>query len=264
MEYRGYTYLQLGNLAGIRANGFINYIVQGKRKLSDKNIPKIAKALELKLIEKQFFTAMVHMNHARDIEKKEKFYHEMLDIQGKKYKVLEKSISDFLSEWYHAVIYKLIGLGVSCSPEEYARLLSPQIKISQAKKALKNLEALEFIYRDEKGQYRSRYRDINAEYKLDSNINSIVYGIHHQKMMALSAESIERFPGKDRTNWGGYLRMDEKGMKKLEKIFYKMVLAIAKRNRRFPVHKTDRIVYFSAFAFPVTKKFTPVKQEENE
>jgi uncharacterized protein (TIGR02147 family) len=72
--------------AGYSSSGFLHLIIEGKRNLSRKSVPKFARAIELNIKEQIFFDALVSFNQSKEAESKE-FY-------GKILQELQKTFSE--------------------------------------------------------------------------------------------------------------------------------------------------------------------------
>lgn len=77
-----FSYRYFALKAGFSSSGFLHLVIDGKRNLSRKYIPRFAKAIGFNREERIYFDALVSFNQAEDAESKE-FYGKFLqDLKG--------------------------------------------------------------------------------------------------------------------------------------------------------------------------------------
>ncbi|MBI4410961.1 MAG: TIGR02147 family protein [Deltaproteobacteria bacterium] len=236
--------------AGFRSPNFLKLVMDGKRNISPDGIDKFARALKLNKEETTFFRNLVLLNQSATVEEK-KFYAEQL-IRHRFYKKvnpLSQAQYDYYANWYFIPVRELVGIdGFREDSAWIAHQLIPPITASEAEKALKELEQLELIKRDETG----RLVQTDGLISTGDEVASTSVAQFHKEMMQKGAESIDRFPAPEREISSvtiGLSSVNSRQVKELIQRFRRELLAIASQDQ-----KSTGVYQANFQLFPLTKK----------
>lgn len=106
-----FSYGVLARRGGISSRGHIKLILDGKRNLTIKSIPKFAKAFGLNSAEERYFEILVNFNQTKDSEQKDALYRKLLSFSQKSnIDVLDKAKYSYYSKWHYPMIRELVLL----------------------------------------------------------------------------------------------------------------------------------------------------------
>lgn len=195
-ENSHFSYRYFSHKAGFSSPNFLKLVTNGQRNLTNSSIAKVAKGFGMKKQEREFFENMVYMNQAISHDEKNHYYRKMISLKGyTQIHTLEKAKYEYFSTWYFPIVREIIAFGTDkSSPEEIAGLLNPKITIREAENALKLLEKLELIKKNNSGKWTLCDRDITT----GPEISSLTVANFHREMISLAAESMERHPANER------------------------------------------------------------------
>jgi uncharacterized protein (TIGR02147 family) len=234
--------------AKVNSSGFYKNVMDGKRSLGRSLIVRFAEAMELRKKESDYFENMVYFSEAKTVEEKRIYFERMMALRKLDAYLVQSSQFEFYSKWYYSAIRELIGL--IRFKDDYAalaRLLDPPIRPDQAEKAIKVLEGLKFIAKDEKGIYRQAQNHITT----GSEVESLNVANYQIACMELAKEAIDRHPPAHRDMSTLTLSLSKpayEAMKEEIIAFRKKLLAMEKQ---FP--KADRVYQLNTHFFPLSK-----------
>lgn len=225
---RGLTHRAFGTRAGFTSPNFLKLVMDGKRNLTEKSIPKVAAALELDRRESEFFAALVRFNQAKAIEAKEAVYEQLkllrrdLPLQR-----LEHSQFDYFNHWYAVAIRELVGLkDFQEDPEWISKKLRGEVSPAQARRSLRLLERLGLIRRDPNGKLRQDQPPLSS----GDEVSSLAAYRFHQNMMEKAKEALRETPAPQRDISSVTLAVTREGSDKIKhkiRQFRKEILAMA-------------------------------------
>ena len=249
-EKNAFSFRFFSKQAGFRSPNFLKLVMDGKRNLSPDGIDKFARALKLNKEETNFFRNLVLLNQAVTLEEK-KFYAEQL-IRHRFYKKvnpLKQAQYDYYTNWYFIPVRELVGtVGFKEDPAWIAHQLIPPITTSEAEKALKELEQLGLIKRDEAGKLVQTDGFIST----GDEVASTSVAQFHREMMQKAAESIDRFPNTEREISSVTIGLSEENSRQVKELiqrFRRELLAIASQDQ-----KSTGVHQVNFQLFPLTKK----------
>ncbi|MFP4421629.1 MAG: TIGR02147 family protein [Desulfococcaceae bacterium] len=245
-----FSYRFLSRRAGFKSPNFLKLVAEGQRNLGLESIAKVAKGLDLKRTEEEYFECLVRMNQARSHDEKNRFYRKMMSVKGVgTVRKLENAAFEYFSRWYIPVVRELLLFGDRKStPEDVAPLLSPSITPAEARHAVSILLSLELIQKSPE----DRWEPVETNLTTGPEIQSLVIANYHREMIRLASESMERFPSEERDITALVLsvrpdRMGEIKQKTAE--FRKALLEIATETE-----DPDQVVQVNIQVFPLTRK----------
>ncbi|MGL1900778.1 MAG: TIGR02147 family protein [Fibrobacterales bacterium] len=184
--------------AGYNSLGLFAGILKGTSNLSQKMVPKFAKAIKLTKHEQEYLSLMVHVDNA----KTEKMRTERLErliafIPVKKHKTLQQYQKLYYKHWYNVAIREsLCILDVDDSNlNEIAQFLNPAIKLSEVTQALDTLYQLGLIEKNELGFWKASDPLIRS----GSEVGPAVIQNYQVNMMRMGERSITSIPREDRS-----------------------------------------------------------------
>ncbi len=189
-EGKVFSYRWFSKQAGFRSPNFLKLVIDGQRNLSDQSVEKCIQTFKLHGAEAQYFRAIVQINQTKSLQFRTQLAETILKLKGfEKAHPLFESQYRYYSEWYHIAIREMIASGsFNECPQWIAENLVPKISVKQVEVALKTLEKLELIRRNENGKYEVRHQSVGASHPLVKS--SIV--AFHQRMIGLAQESLQR------------------------------------------------------------------------
>lgn len=127
--------------AGFSSHGFLVYIIQGKRNITEKCMNNFVTALGLSKNQQEYFEALVKYNQAKTTEQREFYYKKINSLRENSlfFKLNKASHYLYLRQWYYPAVREVCVIKKSCNPEVIASAIVPNITASQAKIALKDL-----------------------------------------------------------------------------------------------------------------------------
>ncbi|MBD3243237.1 MAG: TIGR02147 family protein [Chitinivibrionales bacterium] len=210
---RGFSYRAFSAEAGFSSPVFIKLVIDGKANLSDDSAAKLAEAMGLDERQRGYFVALVHFNQAKSITEKERWLATLrAQAQRLHVTVLDADQYDYYKHWYHSALRELApALQAGADTETLGRLLCPPLSVRETKRALKLLEAIRLLSRDEHGHFRQNDRAIST----GSEVSSLAVRNLHAQMARLAEEALERVPKEQRDISGMTLGLSERAFGQL-------------------------------------------------
>lgn len=160
-----FTLKYFANKAGLNSASFCMYIIDGRRNLSYRTIPRFIQALELKGKRATYFENLVLMNQSVTIEDRERYATVLAKLRKTtKYFSLKKRQHAYFEEWYYPVIRELAAFAAWDGDfARLAKMVRPPITPDKAKKAVELLMDIGLLRRDDDGKYHQVDVAIDAE-----------------------------------------------------------------------------------------------------
>ena len=175
--------------AGLSSPSHLKMIIDGKRNLTNKTIPKYIKGLGLvSKKEIEYFNSLIQYNQCQDPEEKALLLEKVLSIKNKKKLTpLETKQFKFLSNWHYVTIYVLVDMkDFSPSTEWISQKLRKKVSPKHIELALNDLEELQLIRRDKIKGYVQTTGALSTE---DEIKNTAIHN-YHKNMIELAAQSL--------------------------------------------------------------------------
>src|SRR5439155_22843785 len=94
--------------AGIRSQNYLKVVMDGRRSLTSRNVPKFIKGLGLAGPQAEYFEALVNLNQARDSVEHGTCLDRIEHLKKKKSAYnLSGGQLEFFSNWYNLVIFEM-------------------------------------------------------------------------------------------------------------------------------------------------------------
>lgn len=150
-----FSYQRFADLAGFSTKTFIPKVIKGEKKLAQRSMFLLIKAMKLNKKEAAYFEVMVDFNNSK--YGMMEHYFRTLQACSKKsgHTLKQENFFYCFGEWYYRVLCELIPIfDWKDDFKSLAKSVLPSITSAQTKKAVKRLEELELIKRDESsGRY---------------------------------------------------------------------------------------------------------------
>ncbi len=191
-----YSFRFLARRAGFTSSNFIKLVMDGQRNLGPQAIEKVAKALKLDEEAAQFFETLVQLNQAPTVaERNRAFERVAANRRFRAAKKLDGPLFDYLAHWYYPAIRELAARpDFQEDPLWIAKTVFPEIEPRQAKAALKNLENLGLLVRDD----RQRLTRGDASLTTGHEVRSVVVPAYHLQMIERAGQSVTKVPPEER------------------------------------------------------------------
>ena len=245
---KSFTYRRLAAIAGFKSAGFFTQVLQGTTNLSDRMIPRIARAFDLHKREATYFAWMVRYNQTSSHEDKKYFFVRMAAFKKARVRTVDPESYDFYDKWYYSAIRAVIHYHPFDGTDfkALARMVVPSITPAEARRAVGVLELLGFIAKGAGGIYVLTDKHITTGLETESVvINNFVINT-----LDIAKDSFYRFP-KDKRNFSaltvsvsgeGYGKIVEQCVE-----FRKAIVEIVKGDKNI-----DRVYQVNLQVFPLT------------
>jgi uncharacterized protein (TIGR02147 family) len=248
-EKRVFSYRWFSQKAGLTAPNFLNLVVKGKRHLSTDSLEKVITIFQLNKEEGEFFRYLVHFNKAKTLSEKEHFALQLIKL--KKFQMefpLSLEQFEYYAKWHHIPIREVLNLeSPPRSAEEISELLIPSVSCSEVRTALEKLQTLDLVSTTKTG-WKVRAESVTTGNKFSS------FGVvqFHKKMLALAAESLDRFSTSEREISSVTVGCSEETFTRIKKMieeFRSQLMTLAEEDK-----KKDRIYQIGFQMFPLSQR----------
>jgi len=173
---------------GLKSHAHLVMILQGKRKLSLKHVPFLAKGLNLSSEERLFFQALIQFENAITPEEKDLCKLWLSDLvphgEFRSFEIDEYSV---LSNWIHMAILAMTHLkNPPKNAIEINELLGEEATLYEVNSAIERLVNLELL-KFENCKYISTYKSLNTK----NEVASKGARNYHKQVAELGIEAIE-------------------------------------------------------------------------
>ncbi len=246
---RGVTHRSLSQIAGFASPNFLKLVMDGKRNLTPKSLPKVCRAFEITGKEAKFFSHLVAFNQAKDVAAKESAYDKMKALRRDLPLMrVEHSQFEYFDHWYTVAIRELVGLKDFQEDAEWIRSrLKGKVSLPQVRHSLRLLERLDFLRRDPQG------RLVPTEATLTTGDEVAGLGIYryHQGMMQNAGEALQKTDPDHRDISSITVSVDKKNFNAIKRRiqeFRKEVMAMAGQTP-----EADAVYQMNVQLFPLSE-----------
>jgi len=191
-----YSFRYFARKAGLSSSNFLKLVMDGKRNVGPAALEGFIKALKLSEAEAAFFRDLVALAQSETVaERNRAFERVSADTRFRRARRLDGPLFKYLSRWYYPAIRELAGRSDFREDAKWvARQLLPAITTRQAKAALKTLEELGLLVRDEKE------RLVRGEPSLTTGheVRSVVIPAYHRQMIERAAWAVDNVSADER------------------------------------------------------------------
>lgn len=173
---------------GLKSSGHILYVMQGKRKLTEKLAIELANIFKLSRRETDYFLMLLRYNHAKSSQEKQFHFRQLAALRRRHVKNVEPEQYKFYEKWFYPVIRETLVLKpFSGDYASLAAMITPPITSADAQEAVSVLEKLGFVYRDDKGVYGKK----DAVISTGDVWQSAIIHAHQQELIDRGKESLD-------------------------------------------------------------------------
>jgi len=234
--------------ADFSGHGFLRFVLEGKRNLSQRTLLKLVLALELPKDKARYFENLVFFNQAKTLAEKNHYYGELLKSRkATAIRKLNASQFEIFKQWHPIAILELLGIkGFRPHPEWIASQLEPKVEPKEVQDSLKLLMQAGLIQKTANG-YQAKDEAITTD---DEVLNLLVHNYHVQ-MMALAAKSMENVEPDQRDISSVCLKIREADFPKLKQ----QIQWMRKEFRNYAVEdgSGERVVQVNIQLFPLSR-----------
>jgi uncharacterized protein (TIGR02147 family) len=242
-----FSYRYISQKAGIKSSGFLSWVLKGKRNITSHIAADLAKILLLSKKETSYLLLLVQYNQSRRQQDKQRLFEELLRYKRGPVKTLTEQQYEFYSQWYIAVVRELIAI-YRITDENFASLLQPAIKPSEAKKALEILCGLGLVRKGKAGAYER----VDASIESGNALRVVAVRKFQMEMMDIAKAAIERFEPAERDVSTITMSIDDETLDKIKCRLDEVRSEIVEMARAVP--KPNRVYQLNVQLFPVCKK----------
>jgi uncharacterized protein (TIGR02147 family) len=234
---------------GITSTGFLSNVIAGKKNLSEEISKKLGKVINLATRERRYLNIMVAYVQAKSIEEKKKQLDRLLAMRKTGLAHMSEDQFSIFSQWYYVYIRDLLCfMDVTDDYKSLAARLDPPIKPEEAEAAVRDLERLGFITKDNKGCYRP----IDHLVTTGDEVHSVQLANFQITTMDMAKRSLEKHPAEKRDISFVSLTLSKESFNQVKaevQAFRKRLLLMAKDEQ-----KPDRVYQCNIQLFPVTEQ----------
>jgi uncharacterized protein (TIGR02147 family) len=176
--------------AGLSSPSHLKMVIDGKRSLSQKTIPKFVKGLGIEKEEALYFETLVHFNQSDTNDNRSSLFKRLMELRNKNITSshLDDNSFEFLSCWYTVAIYVLVGTKIFTNDTEWiVKKLNNKVTVREVKRALTLMIKLNLIKKDSvRGYVQS-----NGALSADDDTRSIAIYNYHKQMNELAGDALD-------------------------------------------------------------------------
>jgi uncharacterized protein (TIGR02147 family) len=242
----GYSCRVLASRLGISAATLVR-ILNGKRNLSKKLLPKFVEYLKLRERSAEYLRLLVQLAHVKGPEKKNAIYQKILDFRSERIKKVLPQHYSIFEDWYIGALRELIDIkGKFINVKSLVDDLRIPITLREAEKAISVLKNSGLIQQKENNNFYATEKLLTTGEKWES----IAIQRYQKEMIRLSENALMNFSKDERDISTLTIGLSEDGIYRAKEIIRRArqeILAIAEETKR-------QYVYQLNFQFfPLTK-----------
>lgn len=250
-EY-GFSYRVLSHRAQCRSTNYPCLVIRGRRNLSPDMAMRFADACGLSGRDADYFTNLVAFNQAATQREKEHWYKKLSAFaQFKRVHKLAENQASYFSEWFIPATRELAARAdFQPDPKWIAQALLPTITVTQAKHALRTLDALGLLTVAPDGSLQRSEPLVTSGGPLGHHLVN-----YHRAMLERAGEAIELVPREQREVAALTVCVSERRMLELKEriLAFRRELLQAAEADDVP----ERVVQINFQLFPLSKGTTP-------
>jgi uncharacterized protein (TIGR02147 family) len=191
----GFSLRTFARKAKFPSHTHLQYVMDGKRNLSQKTLVKLILALELATDQARFFQSLVFFNQAKSSEEKTFHHTRLLEEDPRRtLKSLEGAQFQLFGQWYHSAILEMVSLKDFHGQAKWiASHLVPSITPAQAEESLRLLLEAGFLRRSING-----FVPMDPAITTGDEVLSQLVRSYHLEMMRLATRAMDDLPAEDR------------------------------------------------------------------
>ena len=243
-----FSWREFSRLAGFTSSNYIQLVCNGKSRLSKNGIERVASAMELEGVDRDYFRAMVRFGDAQSDEKKMLAFDEMQKIAKENHlRVVDADAFKYFESWVNPVIRELAPIMPGAKPLELAHQCYPVVSAAEIRHSLDFMCHAEFLKKVGEDTYEQTEKVVTGS----SEAIPLAMRSMNRQMSKLATEAIDEIPLEKRHIAGVTLGMSEATyqwlVQKLETLRLQVVAMAAKEK------EYDKVYRLNLQLFPLTK-----------
>ena len=247
---RSLNYRTIATSLGLKSAGHITQILKGTAALSAKVLPRVIDFLGLTAREERYFRILVTYEQSGTFTEKRTALRELLDFRTPGAVRVTETQNAFYEHWFVPVIRDILStMQFSGNFKDLAAAVVPAITVDEAQQAIRALEALGLVIKNESGIYQATATLLEAP---EDAHTALIRADYAARMIDRGRESLDRFDRSERTiSWAGFSVSEESYRLIADEIhaFQERVLEITKADDH-----PDRVYHMNIQCFPVSRK----------
>lgn len=158
---KSYSFRVFANRAQLSSPNYLKLVMDGNRRITDKNLPNFVRGLRLGKKQEDYFRVLVFYQESKDVEAKQRYLEQLVEIRNRNL-VRDETAQltldrvEILRNWWHWAIREMINLkDFRDDPKWIARRLGGRVTPKQVQESMELLQRLEFIRKTETGYEQS-------------------------------------------------------------------------------------------------------------
>jgi len=191
-KHRYFSFRYFSRRARFRSPNFLKLVIQGKRNLSLESISRFSEALGMARAESEFFGVLVRFNQSVTADEKADCAKKLLLFRGlQKAKPLQQAEFAYYANWHYIAVREAAALkDFDEDPAWVAERIFPRVSIDEARAALRDLQLLGLLVRDENGRLHQAERTLTTS----NEVTSSAIARYHKAMLEKASLAIDEVP----------------------------------------------------------------------
>ena len=243
-----FSWREFSRLAGFTSSNYVQLVCNGKSRLSQNGIERVADAMELEGVDRDYFRAMVRFGDAKNDEKKMLAFNEMQKIaKENRLRVVDAEAFKYFESWVNPVMRELAPIMPGAKPLELAHYCYPVVSAAEVRHSLDFMVHADFLKKVGEDTYEQTEKVVTGS----SEAIPLALRSMNRQMSKFATEAIDELPPEKRCIMGVTLGISEATYKwlveKLESLRQQVVAMAAKET------EYDKVYRLNLQLFPLTK-----------
>lgn len=187
-----FSFRYFARRAGFTSSNFLKLVMDGDRNLGPTAIARVASAMKLTDEEADFFGLLVAMNQAQTVADRNRAFERVAaNRRFRAARKLDGPLFEYLTRWYYPVIRELAGRDDFVEDAAWiGSQVYPPVEPKDVRAALKTLENLGLLVRDETGKLARGDASVTTGHE----VRHVVVPAYHLQMIERAAKAVEIVP----------------------------------------------------------------------
>ena len=184
-----FSFRYVAGKTGLDASFYVK-LINKQRHINDNRIKPLCVFCKLRQRESDYFKTLVNFNKAKRKEQEEYYFEKLVTLKKSAAKKIDRYAYRYFTEWYNVPLRELLNI-YDFDGSDYkglALMLSPPIKESEARRAVRTLLELGMIAPDKNGFYRPA----DAAISTGKGWKSEIVRSFQKSMIRLSESALDR------------------------------------------------------------------------
>jgi len=191
VEMPSFSHRYVAGRLGLKSSGYLLYVIQGKRKLTEKMAIELARVFKLSRGETDYFLQCVRYTDAKSSQEKQFHFQRLIALRRRHVKNVEPDQYRFYEKWYYPAIREALALvPFSGDYDTLAKMVVPALTPAEAQEAIELLDEMGFIEKGSDGVYHKR----DAVVSTGDVWQSAIIHAHQQELIERGREALDTIP----------------------------------------------------------------------